>query len=311
MRVFVTGATGAIGRRAVPLLLASGHRVTTLGRSPASRAALAALGAEPIAVDLFDEDGVRRAVAGHDAVINLATHIPKTVGAMLLPWSWWENDRIRGVASGIVARAARDAGVARLIQESFAPMYADAGDRWIDERNPIRPARYNRTTVIAEHAAAGFTEAGGQGVVLRFAAFYGPDPLGRAFVSSVRKGRSPLVGPPEAYFSSISQDDAAGAAVAALDAPPGTYNAADDEPLRRREYVDALAAALGVAPPRFAPAWTARLLGSAGELMARSVRISNAALKAATGWAPRYPSVREGWPAVLGRHGAAEVAGGR
>jgi nucleoside-diphosphate-sugar epimerase len=270
-----------------------------VGRSAAARKHLAGLGADPIELDLFQPEAVRRAVAGHDAVINIATHIPKTVGAMLLPWAWRENDRIRGIGAGIVARAARESGVPLLIQESFAPMYADAGDRWIDERSPIRPARNTRTAIIAERAVAGFTEAGGRGVVLRFAAFYGPDSHARAIVESVRKGWSPLIGRPEGYFSSVSQDDAADAVVAALEAGPGIYNVADDEPLRRREYADVLAAALGVPRPRLPPPWTSRLLGSVGELLARSERISNAAFKAATGWAPRYPSAREGWPVVI------------
>jgi nucleoside-diphosphate-sugar epimerase len=299
MRVFLTGATGVIGRRAIPLLLAAGHRVTAVGRSPSSRRRLSEMGADPVELDLFQPNAVRGAVAGHDAVINLATHIPKTVGAMLLPGAWRENDRIRGIASGIVARSAREARVPLLVQESFAPMYAAAGDRWIDEESPVSPARYNRSALVAERAAADFTRAGGRGVVLRFAAFYGPDALGQAFVSSVRKGWSPLIGSPEGYFSSLEQADAGAAVAAALDAPPGVFNVADDEPLRRREYVNVLAEALGVAPPRFAPAWTARLAGSAGELMSRSERISNAAFRAATGWSPVYPSVREGWPVVI------------
>lgn len=299
MRVLLTGATGVVGRRAVPLLLEAGHRVTAVGRSADARRRLAAMGAEPIELDLFAPDAVARAVAGHDAVVNLATRIPRTPARMMVPWAWRENDRIRGIASGIIARAARAAGVGRLVQESFGLMYESQGDRWIDERSPVRPARYNRSTLTAERSAAWFTEQGGIGIALRFAGFYGPDPLGRAFLATIRKGWSPLPGPPDAFFSSLAQVDAARAVVAALPAGPGVYNVTDDQPLRRAEYLEALASTLRVAPPRPAPAWVARLMGSLGELMSRSIRMSNALFKRETGWTPVYPSAREGWLTVL------------
>ncbi|MGI9025806.1 MAG: hypothetical protein ACR2GP_09525 [Burkholderiaceae bacterium] len=114
----------------------------------------------------------------------------------------------------------------------------------------------------------------------------------------VRKGWSPLPGSPRAFFSSVSHDDAAGAVVAAFGVSAGAYNVADDEPLSRRDYVDALAEALGVAPPKFAPIWLSGLAGSLGKLMSRSQRISNRKLKKMSGWTPRYPSVREGWRAT-------------
>ncbi|HVH13024.1 MAG TPA: hypothetical protein VM759_08235 [Longimicrobium sp.] len=170
----------------------------------------------------------------------------------------------------------------------------------------MKPARYNRSTLDAERSAARFTDAGGTGVVLRYAAFYGPDAAHVPdFIRFTRKGMSPLPGSPDAYFSSLSHDDAASAAVAALGVPAGIYNVADDEPLRRRDFLAVVAAGEGVAPPRPQPAWMARLMGSAGELMSRSVRVSNRAFREASGWAPRYPSVREGWPAML-----AEMRGG-
>ena len=305
MRIFVTGATGVVGRRAVPLLLAAGHQVTAVGRSAEGRDALRRLGAAPVALDLFDAEAVRRAVAGHEAVINLATHLP--VGMrMFLPGAWRENDRVRRLASATLADAALAAGAGRFVQESFAPVYPDSGDRWIDEATPIRPAQYNRSVADAEAAAGRFARGGGAGVVLRFALFYGPDAgQTRDLIGYVRRGWAPIPGAPDSYISSVSHDDAATAVVAALGVPAGAYNVADDEPLRRREYFDSLAAALGVAPPRIAPAWTARLLGSLGETLTRSLRLANGKLRAAGGWAPRYPSVREGWRAVLEALGAA------
>ncbi|HEV8305311.1 MAG TPA: NAD(P)-dependent oxidoreductase [Gemmatimonadales bacterium] len=301
LHVFVAGATGVIGRRAIPQLIAAGHRVTAVGRSPEKRAALERLGAATVAVDLFDAEALRRAVAGHDVVINVATHIPPT-SRMLLPWAWRENDRIRRVASANLVEGAIAAGAARFIQESFAPVYPDMGDRWIDESTPISPTAYNRTVADAERAVVRFTDSAGDrtGIVLRFAAFYGPDAEHvRAMMRFVRRGWAPLPGPDGAYFSSISHDDAASAVVAALEVRAGTYNVADNEPLTRRAYVDALAAALGVPPPRLPPPWVTRLLGSLGETLARSHRISNKKLRGERTWTPRYPSVREGWQAML------------
>lgn len=309
MKVFVTGATGVVGRRTVPLLVAAGHQVTAVARTPQKAAAVERAGARPVAADLFDAAGVRRALAGHDAAINLATHIPRSSVQMMLPWAWRENDRIRSEASAVLADAAVAEGVGRLVQESFAPMYPDRGDEWIDEEVPPHPARYNRSTLDAERSAARFTHAGGTGVVLRFAAFYGPDASHVPdLIRFTRRGMSPLPGRPEAYFSSIWLDDAASAAVAALALPAGMYNVVDDEPLRRRELMAVFAAAEGVPLPKPQPAWMARLMGSAGELLSRSVRASNRKLREGSRWAPRFSSLREGWPAMRAEMGPHPLA---
>jgi nucleoside-diphosphate-sugar epimerase len=202
--------------------------------------------------------------------------------------------------SALLVDAAIAAGAERYIQESFAPIYRDCGSQWIDERAPVQPARYNRTAIDAEQAAERFTRSGRTGVVLRFAAFYGPDSeQTRDLITFVRRGWAPIPGSPDSYFSSVAHDDAATAVVAALGVRAGVYNVADDEPLRRREFFDSLAAALGVAPPRLPPTWLVPLFGSLGETLARSLRISNRKLRGESGWAPRYPSVREGWRAVV------------
>jgi 2-alkyl-3-oxoalkanoate reductase len=119
-------------------------------------------------------------------------------------------------------------------------------------------------------------------------------------VRLVRRGWMPLLGPADSYMSSVSHDDAAAAVVASLALPTDVYNVCDDEPLRHRAYADALGDALGVPRPRLPPAWAAYLAGGMGDMLARSQRMSNAKLRAATGWAPRYRSVREGFPAVVG-----------
>lgn len=300
MNVFISGATGVVGRRAVPLLVRRGHRVTALARSAAGFALLERAGARPVAADLLDRRTLCRVVPGHDAVINLATHIPHSMLRMLLPGAWSENDRIRRVGSANLVDAALASGVQRFIQESFALVYPDRGDAWIDEDTPLQPAPYNRTVADAEHSAQRFMQAGRAGIVLRFAGFYGPDAFqARALVSAVRRGWAPLPGAGNAYASSVSHDDAAGAVVAALAAPTGVYNVTDDEPLTRREYGDMLAELLGVPPPKLLPPWVTRMLGASGELFARSLRISNRRLKRATGWAPRDATAREGWRDLL------------
>jgi NAD dependent epimerase/dehydratase family enzyme len=244
-------------------------------------------------------------VAGHDAVVNLATHMPSSTTRMLFRSAWRENDRIRKVASNNLVDAALSAGAKVFVQESFALAYPDGGKRWIDETAPLAPAAYNRTIIDAEAAAQRFTDAGGRGLVLRFAAFYGADALQvRNLIWWVRKGWAPLPGPPEAFISSISHDDAATAVIAVLWAPAGVYNVADDEPLTHRAYVDSLAAVLDVPSPRLPPMGLAPLMGSVGQVLSRSLRISNRKLRLECGWAPRLLSVREGWPEVVGGLGA-------
>ncbi len=300
MKIFVAGATGVIGRRTLPLLVAAGHEVVAAVRSADNAKLIGHFGALPINVDLFDRRALGAAAAGCDAVINLATHMPSSSLRALLPGAWRENDRIRRTGAANLADAARAAGVQRLLQESFAPAYPDRADQWIDETVPIAPARYNRTIVDAERAVEHFAEDGRSGIVLRFGTFYGPDAVQFGdLVSAIRRGFAPLPSRPGAYISSISHDDAATAVVACLQAPAGIYNIVDNEPVRRRDYFDALAQVLDVPPPRIPPHWMAYLISSVGPLLARSQRISNHKLRATTGWAPKYPSIRDGWAATL------------
>jgi len=265
-----------------------------------SAGALLGAGARPIFVNLFDRDALSRVVAGNDAVINLATHIPASSISMMMPGAWRENDRIRKFASANLVDTSIASGVQRFIQESFAPVYPDCDDEWILENTPIAPVRYNRTVKDAEGSALRFSGSGGTGVVLRFGAFYGSDAAQTGdLIKLIRKGWSPIPGAPDAYISSVSHDDAASAVLAALDARAGIYNVVDDEPVSHREYVDSLAAALHVPPPKVPPQWITPLFGSLGEMLARSLRISNLKFKRETGWTPKYPSVREGWRAVV------------
>lgn len=299
MRIFVAGGTGVVGRRLVPLLVKEGHTVTGIARTQEKQSAIKHMGASAVDVDLFAPEELRRALAGHDTLINKATHIPP-VSRMIFPGAWEENDRVRRAGSANLVDAAFANGVSRFIQESFAPTYPDRGDEWIDESVPLEPGRNTRTVVDAEASLHRFADAGHTGIVLRFGAFYGPDSEAIVYlVNSLRKGGVPVPERAEAFISSISHDDAATAVAAALRAKAGTYNIVDDEPLRRREYYDSLAGALGVGPPTFPPVWTALMLGSSGRVLTRSHRMSNRKFRQETGWAPGYPSVREGWRAVV------------
>jgi nucleoside-diphosphate-sugar epimerase len=310
-RIFVAGATGVLGRRTVARLVAEGHDVTGVARSEDKAHLLRRLGAVPVTADLFDAAAVREAVAGHEVVMNLATHIPPLSKAAV-PGAWKENDRIRTEASRNLVDAALAAHAQRYVQESLAFTYADGGDAWLDEDAPIDMVGYVASTTEAERNAHRFTEESaawdGAGVVLRFGLFYGPD--SHQTVDSfrlVRIGAAPVMGASNAYQSSISTDDAAAAVVAALRAPAGVYNVADDEPLTKREYADAVAAAAGAPRPVLAPRVAVKLGGQRAAPLARSHRISNARFKEATGWAPADRSAREGISRVAGEMGVTPV----
>src|SRR5215207_526933 len=130
--IVITGATGVVGRRAVRELVAAGHRVTGVVRSPRGRRLVEGLGAQAVDADVFDHDSLTSAFAGAGAVVNLLTHIPGA-DRMATPGAWDENDRLRREASAAIARAAEAAGAHRLVQESLAFLYADGGDRWLDD----------------------------------------------------------------------------------------------------------------------------------------------------------------------------------
>jgi 2-alkyl-3-oxoalkanoate reductase len=252
----------------------------------------------PLPLDVFDADAVRAAVAGHDAVCNLATHIPPP-SQMAKNSAWAENHRLRTEASHNLADAAAGAGATRFIQESIAFLYSDGGDGVIDESSPVDPIANVASAVVAESNASKVSDAGGAAVILRFAAFYGPDSDTTELMVRLARKRIALGTGPDAFVSSITTDDAAAAVVAALSAPAGIYNVGDDEPMTRRDFFAALASALGVRPPVIAPAGLSKLGGKKASVLARSQRVSNARFRQATGWSPAYPSVREGWPVVV------------
>ena len=298
MKVFVAGATGVVGRRAVTQLLAAGAEVTGVARSRAKGDGLRSLGATPVEVSLFDRDALSAAVVGHQVVCNLATAVP-TGARATRPDAWDDNHRIRREGARNLVDAALRAGAERYVQESIALLYADGGDGLLDESAAVDPTRITAPALAAESEAARFAGQGGVGVALRFGTFYGAD-SGHTTetIDAARHGLFVVPGPAGAYWPSVTTDDAASAVVAALRAPAGIYNVAEDRPLTRAEHADALAAAVGTGPLRATAG--ADDLPADVSMMGRSLRVTNQLFKALTGWQPRFPSAWEGWPFVVG-----------
>ncbi len=286
--IVITGSTGVIGQRAVRELLAAGHDVKGVTRSARGRERLESLGASAVEADVFDEASLQRAFDGADTVINLLTHVP-TADRMADPGAWAENDRIRTEASATIARAAQEAGVRRLVQESIAFVYADGGDAWLDEDAPAAGGGVTTTALTAEHNAHELF--GGDTVVLRFGLFMGPDSgSAQAALEAAHGGASVAAGPPGAYRPTLWIDDAAAAIAAAVRVPAGTYNVADADPPTNAEIDAALAAVAGVEalrtrPPQHSP-------------LARSQRVSSRRLREASGWAPRMRAGTEAWARI-------------
>jgi nucleoside-diphosphate-sugar epimerase len=296
VKVFLTGGTGAVGRPALACLVAAGHEVTALARTPAKAAEVTAAGAAAApAVDLFEPAAVTAAVHGHEAVVNLATHVPPPTRAARGS-AWATHDRLRREASAHLVDAALAAGATRFVQESIVFSYPDSGDRWLDaETTATVPGAVTDAAVAAEAQVARFTAAGGTGVVLRFGLFYG---RGTTYTDAMlrwaRRGVVYSPGTADGYASSIHVQDAAAAAAVALAAPAGIYDVTDDEPLTHDEQARVLAAAAGRSRFVRAPGRLARFAGPAGEVGMRSQRVSNRRFREATGWAPRWPSLAEG-----------------
>ncbi|HEX7135958.1 MAG TPA: NAD-dependent epimerase/dehydratase family protein [Iamia sp.] len=296
MKVFLAGGTGVVGTRALPALVAAGHEVTAVARGSEKAALVERLGGTPVTVDLFDPGAVAAAVAGHEAVVNLATAIPPLSKASR-PKAWAVNHRLRTEASRHLVDAALAAGAGRYVQESICFPYLDAGDRWIDEDSPVDHENpIFASAGAAEAATARFAEGGGPGVVLRFGQFYAADAGHTVTMNRLARRRlSPFIGEATAYMSSIHAEDAGSAVVAALGAPSGIYNVVDDEPVTRAEADEAVAARLGVKPLRRMPKLVLRLNPST-KAVARSQRVTHDRLTAATGWTPAHPSIRTSWP---------------
>lgn len=300
MRIFVAGATGVLGQPTVKLLVSAGHEVRGTARGEEKSRLLRSLGTEPVSTDLFDAGAVKSAVAGSEAVVHIATKIPPIM-KMRSRKAWEENDRLRREATKNLVDAAIAAGAQTFIAESITFVYASGGERWLDETAPLKLAwSALDSTLDLERETQRFGESGGKAIVLRFGLFYAPYATSTIDSAKMMKRRMfGVIGKGDNYFSSIHVDDAAAAVVAALDAPAGTYNVAEDDPVTQLEYARALAEALHLPKPMKFPRWLGKLfLGGPSNYILNSTRVSNKKFKEATGWSPRYPSVREGFQQV-------------
>jgi nucleoside-diphosphate-sugar epimerase len=300
MRVFVAGASGAIGARLVPQLIGRGHEVIGTARSPSTAQRLRALGAEQIVLDLLDPDAVRKAVLDTkpDAIIHQATALTGLSDFKHFDQSFAPTNRLRTQGTDALLAAGREAHVGRFVAQSYAcHRYARQGGPVKTEQDPLDPApvpAMRQTLAAMDHLDQAVTDAGG--IALRYGNFYG-DP-NEALVEAVRTRKFPIVGSGGGIWSFIHLDDAAAATVLALDHDgPAIYNVVDDEPAPTNEWLPALARIVGAKPPRRFPRQLARLFaGEAPVVMGTQSRgASNAKAKLQLGWTLRYPSWRQGF----------------
>jgi 2-alkyl-3-oxoalkanoate reductase len=308
MRIFLAGATGAVGQSLVPLLIDAGHEVTGMTRSAAKAEKLRAAGAEPAIADGLDRDAVVAAVtaARPDAVVHQLTGLTG-VNLRNFDRAFALTNRLRTEGTDHLLAGARAAGASRFVSQSYGGWpYARTGGPVKTEDDPLDPEpvrTMSESLAAIRHVERATVDAGG--VALRYGGFYGPGtgmaPGGEQLVA-VRKRQFPIVGSGGGVWSFVHIHDAATATLAALErGAPGVYNIVDDDPAPAREWLPVLAAAAGAKPPRHIPRWLARLV--AGEavvtLMTESRGASNAKAKRELGWMPAYPSWREGFAESL------------
>ena len=311
MRVFVAGASGAIGTRLVPQLIERGHEVIGSSRSPEKAERLRALGAKPIALDLLDARAVRKAMleAAPDAIVHQVTALAGARFGRNFDRTFAQTNRLRTEGTDNLLAAAREAGVSRFVAQSNPTFrYAREGGMVKSEDDPLdtKPV----AGAVKSRAAMNYLDdavVAAGGIALRYGIFYGAANDG--LIEPVRKRQFPIVGDGGGFMSWIHLDDAAAATVLALEHDgPAIYNIVDDEPAPAREWLPALADALGAKPPRHVPVWLARLFaGEPGVVMGTEARgASNAKAKRELGWEPRYPSWREGFRAAYASAAPAE-----
>jgi 2-alkyl-3-oxoalkanoate reductase len=301
MRVFVAGASGALGSRLVPQLIDAGHEVIGSYNSPASGQLLQVLGAEPVRVDLLDARAVRTAVldSNPDAIVHQATALANIKFSRSLDKPFATTNRLRTEGTDALLAAAREAGVRRFVAQSYAPYryLRQAGPikTEADPLDPTPPPHADKTFAAMTYLEEATLAFGG--IALRYGAFYGAANDG--LIEPVRKRQFPIVGDGGGIFPWLHLDDGAAATVLALEHPgPAIYNIVDDEPAPVRDWLPVLAKALGAKPPRHVPTWLARVIAgpAAVELGTNARGASNAKAKRELGWAPRYPSWRLGFP---------------
>jgi nucleoside-diphosphate-sugar epimerase len=314
MKVFVAGATGALGRPLVRQLVQRGHEVTGMTRSESKTDLLRQLGAAPVVADALDPDAVARAVA--EAEPDVIVHQLTAISAMnprRMERDFTLTNRLRTEGTDHLLAAGRAVGVKRFVAQSFAPWpYARTGGPVKTEEDPLdtTPPAQVRTTLEAikylEQAVTGadWTE----GIALRYGGFYGPgtsiglNPVGEQ-IEMIQQRKLPIAGKGTGVWSFIHIEDAAAATVEAVEhGERGIYNVVDDEPAPISEWLPVLAKEVGAKPPRRVPLWLARLIGGdvAAIMMSDLRGQDNTKAKRELGWQPRYASWREGFARGLG-----------
>ena len=306
MRIFVAGATGAMGKQLVPRLVTAGHQVTGMTRTEAKQNALRALGAEPVIADALDPEQVADVVAQAqpDVIVHQLTAIA-TLDLRHFDRDFALTNRLRTEGTDHLLSAGRAVGVERFIAQSYTSWpYARTGGAVKGEDDPLdpTPAREMRESLAAiRHLEAAVTGADWtEGIVLRYGGFYGPGTSmspGGEQLEMIRKRKFPVVGNGQGMWSFVHIADAAEATVLAVEhGQRGIYNVVDDEPAPVAEWLPAMAESIGAPRPWHVPRFVGRLLaGEAGAVMMTETRGgSNAKAKRELGWEPRHPSWREG-----------------
>ena len=318
MRVFVAGATGAIGRRLVPMLVAEGHDVVAMTRSPSKAGDLRAARAVPVVADALDRDAVLEAVTGArpDVVVHQLTALAGVASLRRFDDQFTATNLLRTKGTDHLLEAALAAGARRFVAQSYAgwPQGRQAGPLKTesDPLDPNQPKHMRESFAAIRHLEDAVVGAEGiEGIVLRYGGFYGPGTSvadDGSMVEMVRRRRVPILGDGTGVWSFVHVDDAAAATVLAIECGErGIYNIVDDEPAPVCEWLPALAASVGAKPPRRLPTAVGRLVGGevAVVMMTELQGVSNAKAKRELGWRLRYPTWRAGFREGL----AAEVAG--
>ncbi len=307
MKVFVAGATGAMGKQLVPRLVAAGHEVVGMTSKEANRGLVADLGATPAVADALDSDQVAEAVgrAGPEVIVHELTAIG-SIDMRHFDRDFALTNRLRTEGTDHLLSAGRAAGARRFVAQSAVyGFYARTGGAVKSEEDPLDPSpppelRGSMAAVRhLEEAVLGATWA--EGIVLRYGAFYGPGTsmsAGGEQYEMVRKRKFPLVGNGAGVWSFVHIADAAEATVAAVDhGKPGIYNVVDDDPAPVSEWLPALAQALGAKKPMRVPRFIGRMFaGEAGAVFMTEIRgASNAKAKRDLGWQPQHGSWRQGF----------------
>lgn len=312
MRVFVAGASGAIGLPLVSALVRRGHEVTGTTRSAHRAARIEAAGATPAILDALDREAVRRAVveAGPDVIVHELTAISPDFDPRRFEKAFAQTNRLRTEGTDNLIEAGEAAGVRRFVAQSFAAWtYAREGS-WVkteDDAIDRVPVPAVRSTLDAiRHLERATLEGPFDGIVLRYGWFYGPGSgfsRAESINEALRRRRFPIVGAGTGVWSFIHLIDAAEATALAVErGEPGIYNITDDEPAPVREWLPALAEAIGAPPPRRIPQWLGRLAGGklTVTMMTELRGAANAKARRAFGWELRYPSWRAGFREGLG-----------